>query len=124
MRKQLADFVEKGRIGGPPNGGPIGAFRLRHPETQRSLQVIAGDGLDWESQGLSLPAWEHVSVKPEYGVPLYAEMKWIKEQFWEPTELVLEFHVPASDHINRHPQVLHLWRPIGVDIPLPPKECV
>lgn len=70
------------------------------------------------------PAWEHVSVSSQFGTPTWAEMAWVKDQFWEPTECVVQFHVPAADHINLHSNVLHLWRVVGVEFPLPPKSCV
>jgi hypothetical protein len=36
----------------------------------------------------------------------------------------MQLHVPVSDHINRHPYTLHLWRPHALEIPRPPAEFV
>lgn len=96
-------------------GDPFGAFRIppRHANG-RELKVIATDG------------WQHVSVSlPDYPAktPSWEEMCIVKNLFWEDTELVVQFHVPSNDHINRA-QVLHLWRPSKATIPTPPKICV
>lgn len=125
MRKKLDPEIEQRRIEGLANDGPYGAFRLTHPDTGRRLNVIASDGRDWVESDLPLPAWEHVSVSAQYGVPTWAEMCWIKKQFWEPEDWVVQFHPAQSEYVNIHPNVLHLWRPVGgVGMTFPPKECV
>lgn len=43
-----------------------------------------------------------------------------KDIFWGPEETVIQYHPPKSEYVNNHPSVLHLWRPTGVDLPLPP----
>jgi hypothetical protein len=70
------------------------------------------------------PKWEHVSARSQLGVPRWEEMCWLKDQFWEPGEWVVQFHPAQADHINTHGHVLHLWRCPGVEFPVPPKECV
>lgn len=124
MKTILLPEVERGRCAGVPGDGPYGAFFLVHPITGRRLKIIASDGRDWEEGGLPGLPWEHVSVSTEFGVPRYEEMRWVKGLFWEHTECVVEFHVPAAEHVNIHPNVLHLWRQTGGSFPVPPKECV
>lgn len=73
--------------------------------------------------------WEHVSVRAvESGnrsrIPTYWEMQFIKEHFWTDDEVVMQLHVAKKDHLNLHPHVLHLWRPIDKVIPLPPSKMV
>jgi hypothetical protein len=51
-------------------------------------------------------------------------MAFVKDLFWLPTETVMQLHVPAAAHRNLHPYCLHLWRPIGQEIPRPPGEAV
>lgn len=34
------------------------------------------------------------------------------------------YHPPASQYIDVHKHCLHLWRPIGIEIPMPPLELV
>jgi hypothetical protein len=48
----------------------------------------------------------------------------VKRILWRDDELVLQFHVPRAVHVNRHDYCLHLWKPVGVEIPLPPIQCV
>lgn len=134
MKKTLAPEIERGRApnGGIPNDGPFGAFKLTHPDTGRALYVIASDGR-YEAATRRPPddpifRWEHVSVSVG-GVtpnvcPTWAEMCWVKDQFWEPSEWVVQFHPAAADHVNVHPGVLHLWRPKVDALPVPPKETV
>lgn len=68
--------------------------------------------------------WDHISVSLEDRVPTYEEMKRVKELFFLPDEWAMELHAPAKDHINVHPHVLHLWRPLCTPIPIPPREMV
>jgi len=51
-------------------------------------------------------------------------MCWVKSLFWGPDEWVVQFHPAEADYVNRHPNCLHLFRPVGVSFPVPPKECV
>lgn len=70
--------------------------------------------------------WEHVSVVPLSGnnVPTWKEMCVIKDMFFEEDEAVMQLHPKKSDYVNIHPNCLHLWKPTGVELPLPPKEYV
>lgn len=124
MRATLPPEVESQRLGGEPGCGCMGAWQLVCPETGRRLAVIASDGRDWQSENLPPPAWEHVSVSSPFGCPTWKEMCWVKGVFWNPDECVIEYHPPQSDYVNIHPNVLHLWKPVGVVIPMPPKATV
>lgn len=72
--------------------------------------------------------WEHVSVRIQNDntqrTPTWAEMCKIKNMFWDEEDCVVQYHPPKSDYVDVHPFVLHLWRPIGVEMPRPPKELV
>jgi hypothetical protein len=37
--------------------------------------------------------------------------------------VVIQYHPAKGEYVNRHETTLHLWRPIGKEIP-PPKELV
>lgn len=154
MRKTLTPEIEHCRKAGPKDGGPYGVFELLHPVTGRRLRCIASDGRDWaEPQKrpteeqlrhappakreivrklwgdmkevvLPSPAWEHVTVSTAFGCPRWEEMCFVKDAFWDPGELVLQLHVPTDEHLSIHDFVLHLWKPVGVEIPMPPKICV
>ena len=75
------------------------------------LRVIADSG-----QG-----WDHVSVSTETRCPTWEEMDRIKRIFFKDHETAVQYHVPASDHINIHDYCLHLWRPTFKRFPMPPK---
>jgi hypothetical protein len=51
-------------------------------------------------------------------------MEYVKRAFFKDDETAMQLHVPPTQHINNHPYVLHLWRPVKVAIPMPPKEAV
>ncbi|MBU8870651.1 MAG: hypothetical protein KOO60_07295 [Gemmatimonadales bacterium] len=71
--------------------------------------------------------WEHVSVSVvgnRKATPTWDEMCAIKDMIFAPDECVIQYHPPASDYVNTHPGVLHLWRPVNGEIPMPPKWMV
>jgi hypothetical protein len=51
-------------------------------------------------------------------------MCFVKDLFWDDEECVMQLHPPKSDYVNCHPNCLHLWKPVGQDIPRPPSELV
>ena len=72
--------------------------------------------------------WEHVSVhvveRGEVRTPSWNEMCAVKDIFWEPAEVVVQFHPAKSEYINNHPHVLHLWRCTTQEIKTPPSIMV
>lgn len=76
---------------------------------KRRFHIIASDGDDWE----------HVSVSLPDRTPTWGEMCVIKGMFWGEDDCVVQYHPPKSDYINNHPYCLHLWRPIGIELPRP-----
>lgn len=64
--------------------------------------------------------WEHVSVSKRSKTPSYEDMDWIKRQFWQDRDTVMQLHVPRKEHINLSSNCLHLWRPLTEEIPRPP----
>ncbi len=64
--------------------------------------------------------WDHVSVSTPNRPPTWAEMEHVKRTFFKEDETAMQLHVPPSDHINCHPNCLHLWRPHNESIPRPP----
>lgn len=43
----------------------------------------------------------------------------IKGIFWDDEDAVMQLHSPKSNWVNNHEFCLHLWRPIGKEIPMP-----
>ena len=132
MKTRLPDILIKARINIPANrdippGEPFGAFLIRCP-TGAVLKIIAGAGDEdaFRRLGFPLPAFDHVSVSihEQERCPTWDEMNWVKDQFFEPEECAIQYHPPKSQYVNRHEFVLHIWKPIGVEIPLPPRNAV
>ena len=99
-------------------GGP-GPFMIRLDEGRGDICIIAATG----------EGWEHVSchIKMPDGtsrIPSWMEMCLVKNIFWEPEDCVIQYHPPRSQYVNISDYTLHLWRPIGQTIPLPPKILV
>lgn len=102
--------------------GCNGAFTLPSPEPSWTLVLLASDG----------DGWEHVSVHAErerartvhMRTPTWKEMVFVKAQFWDDEDEVVQFHPKRSQYVNLHPHTLHLWRPIGVPFPTPPADLI
>jgi hypothetical protein len=103
---------------GDPGDSTYGRFFIPSPEDRVRIQVIASSGDPPKIM------WEHVSVSRQDRCPLWREMCFIKELFFKEEETVMQLHVPMVDWISYHPFCLHLWKPIGVEIPRPPSFLV
>lgn len=74
--------------------------------------------------------WEHASVtiakkrKFPSRCPTWEEMCWVKDQFWNDDETVVQFHPMKSEYVNCHPFVLHLWKQTNSIFQLPPSIMV
>ena len=101
--------IRSGRYASTRAMGANGTFRVRCPD-RGELSIIISDG----------EGWEHVSVTTKNRCPTWQEMDWVKRQFWDEDDTVMQLHVPTPDHVNCHPFCLHLWRPIGGGVPRPP----
>lgn len=95
-------------------GTNCGAFIIRVGGAY--LWAIASDGGDWEHVS--------VSVKDSKRTPTWDEMCFVKSLWWGPEEVVIQYHPAESEYVNNHPGCLHLWRPIGVELPTPPSIFV
>lgn len=93
-----------------PPGATYGDFVLMN--RPQPLVIVAVDGSD--------TGWEHVSVSLRGRCPNWIEMCDVKDLFWLPEETVMQLHPPQSRYVNNHPYCLHLWRPVGAALPLPP----
>lgn len=115
--------VRNGRLGTPDSMGNCGLFRIPAGRKGVTLRVIAHDGLDLP-EGYDGFAWEHVSASYPDRCPTWAEMCIVKDLFWDAEDAVMQLHPPRSTWVNCHPFCLHLWRPLGVAVPLPPPVMV
>lgn len=63
--------------------------------------------------------WEHLCVSGRNNkVPSWELMCFAKSLFWEPEECCIQFHPRASQYVDNS-ECLHIWKPIGVDLPEP-----
>lgn len=92
--------------------GNYGVFFV--PTGGRVIKTLASEGL----------GWEHVSASHEDRCPTWLEMCLLKALFWDAEDVVIQYHPAKSEYVNLHPYTLHLWRPIGVTLPTPPKELI
>jgi hypothetical protein len=93
-----------------------GAFVIQGP--RGAILRIISSGADTEY------GWEHVSVSIDHRVPNWEEMCFVKDLFWGDEECVMQLHVPKSEHVNVHPNCLHLWKPTEGSILQPPSILV
>lgn len=103
-----------GRLATRSSDGNNGAFFIPTRPGGPRLMVICSDGADWE----------HVSVSMPNRCPTWEEMCKVKGLFWDDEDAVMQLHPPRSDWVNNHSYCLHLWRPVGAAIPLPPSFMV
>lgn len=110
-------------------GDRFGVFYI--PQGIDALIVIFDDGTYGEpiNGTYTGSGWEHLSCRVKMGkgqerVPSYSELNWLKQLFWDDEECVMHLYPPKSEHVNNHPFVLHLWRPLHAEIPRPRKELV
>lgn len=93
--------------------GNNGLFSVRLNK-KKKLRIIASDG----------GGWDHVSVSLKDRVPSYFEMKLVRRLFWGDDDVIVEYHMGKTDHVNCNNNVLHLWRCQVGHFPTPPKLFV
>lgn len=96
-----------------------GAFRVPVRGVRQALLVIASSGEIPDG-----PPWDHVSASFRHRCPTWEEMCQVKELFFASEDVVMQLHPAASQNISNHRYCLHLWRPLSVEIPLPPSFLV
>jgi hypothetical protein len=87
-----------------------GLFAVPSPTDRALMRVVAS------SDG----GWDHVSVSRTNRCPNWPEMERVRKLFAADNETWVQFHVPASEHVNMHPNCLHMWRWQGGELPKPP----
>lgn len=132
MKEKFPEIVEncRKRIAGrwsSEYGDKGGYFIVPYPynpnlKKQRNdvtLSVLVGSG----------DGWDHISIHVELNgekkrCPTWEEMSFIKDLFFEDNEWTVQYHPAKSNHINLHPYVLHIWKPIDKELPVPPEWMV
>lgn len=112
-----------------PADGANGIFVVPLSKTLHNVERIA---ICMVSDGNDEVPWEHVSVRISErrgsschnATPTWDEMCAVKDVFWNKDEVCLQLHPAEENYINCHPHVLHLWKPLNAEIPLPPLIAV
>ena len=102
--------IRRGPMASDESNGNNGAFWIPGRPGRPPFQAIASDG----------EGWEHVSVSLPDRIPTWDEMCAIKALFWGDEDCVMQLHPPRVEWVNNHSRCLHLWRPVGQEIPAPP----
>jgi hypothetical protein len=97
--------LTSGHMGSNKSAGNNGMFIVKSLKLKQPLVVQASDG----------GGWEHVSVSLQHRCPTWEEMCFIKDLFWDDSDLVVQMHVPAENYVNYHPYCLHLWRKLDTN---------
>ena len=120
--KRFGEILERGRIligqYGSDHGSDYGMLQIPGP-CGSELRILASPG----DANEAVP-WEHVSVSCHNRCPNWHEMCFVKDLCWDAEVTVMQLHPPRSRWINQHPYCLHLWRPLDIEIPLPPEITV
>lgn len=98
--------------------GNNGAFSIGSPEPGWALFLICSDGGGWEHVSI------HANRNGQQRTPTWKEMAHVKDLCWDAEDVVMQLHPRRSEYVNCHPNVLHLWRPVGAVIPTPPSIFV
>lgn len=87
---------------------------------RRVYQIIASDGMGWEHVSVTLKDTSTSGALYQVNrCPYWGEMCFVKKMFWDKKDTVIQYHPADENYINRHEFVLHLWRPIDVELPIP-----
>jgi hypothetical protein len=128
MKKKCSEELEKSRIdtiGTTPflmgyqmrNEGMVGTFLIQSKKFGKFFVIST-----------TMDEWDHVSVskikKNNKKTPSWDEMCFIKDLFFEPNEVVIQYHPRKSEYVNFDPNVLHLWKSQKLQMPTPPVELV
>lgn len=128
---ELARDTTHPQLGSTSADGNNGAFHIESPEPGWRLALICSDSTEIDGEGYD--KWEHVSVhayrrmggvSTQARTPTWKEMSYVKRLCWDGEDVVMQLHPRESEYVNCHPHVLHLWRPIGQEIPTPPSIFV
>lgn len=108
-------------LGSDSSYGNNGMFIIPHPRiSDYFINCMISDGEGWEHVSVSISSTKRKVDR----CPTWEEMCFVKNCFWNENETVVEYHPAEEDYVNMHPFVLHLWKPIGIELPKPDPEMV
>ena len=119
--------IKYGPGGSTESNGNNGWFVLAPGLRTRALSCIVSDQAGWDHVSTKAHPLGSGGSSAKAVVPSWQEMCYIKATFWDAEDVVMQLHPRASDYVNHHHAVLHLWRPqaeTGLIIPEPPLVLV
>ena len=90
-----------------PNGGDSWISYLRSVRALLSCEKVGGK------------TWIHLSISRPDGVPSYEDLASAKDHFIGPARHAVMVLPREDEHVNDHPNVLHLFAPIDGSRPVP-----
>ena len=111
MRATLSPYVERGRIRN-------GLFESGEFEASGVFQLADSTGRLFVIVVSAIDQWDRVSVSTSGRLATWSEMRWVKDLFFEPFEIVLQIHPPAL--YEPRESHLDLWCRRGNQPPGPP----
>lgn len=113
MRETPPEFYRKK---GNREMGNNGFFAFPHYKIfDCEIRCQISDGMGWEHVSVTVGAYG----KNAHRCPTWEEMCWVKDKFWGEEECVIQYHPAKNEYVSCHPFCLHLWKPIGVELPTP-----
>ena len=96
----------------------IGTHRIEHPKIAGYyLNCVMSNGMGWEH--VSITVQTYIKKRKVERCPTWEEMCLVKNYFWNEDEVVIQYHPAKKDYVSMHPYCLHLWKPIGIELPTP-----
>lgn len=106
----------------------FGMFSIPHPNIAfYYYHIIASSGneeIPWQHVSVTLQMRNGKSVAPVKRTATWAEMCFIKDQFWNDDEVVIQIHPRKADYSSTHAYCLHLWKHNFIKQETPPTEAV
>lgn len=113
--------INRGQLASDESMGNNGAFLFPHFRIAGyEIFCIISDGEGWEHVSVTITPVGKIATR----CPTWEEMCWVKGQFWNEDECVIEYHPPKSEYVSCHPFCLHLWKSTFCEIPIPNSEFV
>ena len=126
MKKQIPKRLEQYRVKSGPMKSSIadgrnGAFLIPGAMLDGKLEEVATVVV---SEGNDQIPWDHVSMSWKDHCPSWHQMCRLKDLFFNPHEVVVQFHPAEADYVNYHYYCLHLWKPTVAKQPTPPTIAI
>lgn len=110
--------LKTGVLGSDASMGNNGFFVIPHYRINNyEIRCQVYDGMGWEH--VSITIGQARPQKQPTRNPTWEEMCWVKDLFWNEDECVIQYHPAKSEYVSCHPHCLHLWKPIGIELPIP-----